>query len=338
MTTKRSFKIIQPDQDTKSSSGLIPSIFEIRDIPMKGRGLVAKVDIPIGTRILCEKPIVLADSMSPDILETFLALKLKALPKATQRSFLFLHNNYPGKRPFSGIFRTNALPCGSGSDVGGIYPTICLINHSCLPNSQNNWNGEKEQETIHAIRPIPEGSEITISYGGEGPSAVRKFGLEKSFGFNCTCPLCSLPSSDLQASDDRQSKIQKLDLSIGSPMTMMTNPGRSLSDCQALLHILQEEYEGHAGVLNARLYYDAFQISIAHGDSVRGSAFAERAYQARLICEGDDSPETMRMKSLAMKPTSHSSFGAYSTRWKTKKGEAMAASDTMEYENWLFRK
>ncbi|KAF4997433.1 hypothetical protein FGRMN_3797 [Fusarium graminum] len=338
MTTKSSLGQVQPDHDAMSSSGFNSHIFDIRDILMKGRGLVAKVDIPIGTRILCEKPILRAGSTSPNNLENFLALKLKALPKAKQRSFLSLHNNFPGKRPFSGIFRTNALPCGSGSDVGGIYPTICLINHSCLPNSHNNWNSEKEQETIHAIRPIAKGSEITISYSEGGPLAVRKLGLETSFGFNCTCLICSLPSSDIQASDDRQLKIQKLDASIGSPMTMMTNPRRSLHDCQALLHILQEEYEGHAGALNARLYYDAFQISIAHGDLVRGSAFAEKAYQVRLICEGDDSPQTMRMKSLALKPTGHSSFGAYSTRWKTKKGEEMVASDTAEYENWLFRK
>ncbi|KAM0351088.1 hypothetical protein ACHAPU_002870 [Fusarium lateritium] len=313
-------------------------IFEIRDIPMKGRGLVAKVDIPIGTRILCEKPILLAGPVLPDDLDNSLALRLKALPKAHQRSFLSLHNNFPGKRPFGGIFRTNALPCGSGSNVGGIYPTICLINHSCLPNSHNNWNSKEEHETIHAIRPIPEGSEITISYDKGGPSAVRKSALERSFGFNCTCPLCSLPPSDIRESDDRRSRIQKLDASIGSPMTMMTNPGSSLRDCQTLLHVLQKEYEGDAGILNARLYYDAFQISIAHGDLVRGSVFAEKAYQTRLTCEGEDSPETMRMKSLALKPTSHSNFGAYSTKWRTKKGEAMVASDTTEFENWLFRK
>ncbi|KAF4437247.1 SET domain-containing 5 [Fusarium acutatum] len=39
--------------DSPSSSDVPP--FEVRDIPRKGRGLIAKVDIAAGARILCEK-------------------------------------------------------------------------------------------------------------------------------------------------------------------------------------------------------------------------------------------------------------------------------------------
>ncbi|KAF9763893.1 hypothetical protein IL306_002965, partial [Fusarium sp. DS 682] len=158
-----SFKLYdQPDQ-APSNSALSTRLFEVRDIPPKGRGLVAKSDISIGTRIICEQPILLAQKMSPDLLEAILAAKLKDLSKAQQRQFLSLRNNHPGKHPFGGIFRTNALPCGSGASTGGIYPTICLINHSCSPNAHNNWNDNAKHETIHAVRPIRAGEEITIS-------------------------------------------------------------------------------------------------------------------------------------------------------------------------------
>lgn len=312
-------------------------LFEIQDIPAKGRGLVARFHIPVGTRILCEKPLIIVQPKSPNELESILATKLKALSKAEQRTFLSLHNNHPGKRPFSGIVRTNALPCGSDSKVGGIYPTICLINHSCLPNSHNNWNSSAEHETIHAIRPIKAGEEITIPYDRGGPSAVRKAFLKTAFGFDCECAGCTLPPSEIQASDARRLRIQDLDANIGDPRRMMSNPEKSLGDCHSLLHVLKEEYGGGAGALIPRLFYDAFQISVAHGDLARASIFAEKAYKARVICEGEDSPATQRAKSLALKPTGHSSFGVYSMKWKTTRETISTGLDTAEFEKWLFR-
>jgi hypothetical protein len=157
-------------------------IFEVKEIPGKGRGLVARLDIAMGTRILCEKPLLTAPSMPPNQVETYLAAKLKALPKASQRQILSLHNKSPGKFPFTNTFKTNALPCGLDSLTGALYPTICLINHSCIPNVQHTWNSEAEHETIHAIRPIKLQEEITISYDRGGTSNVRRAFLKESFG------------------------------------------------------------------------------------------------------------------------------------------------------------
>lgn len=275
--------------------------------------------------------------MPPDELEQVLARKLKALSKVEQRQFLSLHNNFPGKYPFSGIVKTNALPCGSGSHVGGVYPTACFINHSCLPNSHNNWNGDAEHETIHAIRPIKIGEEITISYDRGGRHTVRQAFLKETFGFHCNCRGCSLPPYDLQASDGRRLLIQNLDDSIGDPARMANNPKDSLGDCHALLQLLMLEFDGYAGALICRLYYDAFQVSIVHGDQARASVFAERAYTARVICEGEDSPETKRVKSLASKPSGHSSFGLCSTKWKTSKKMVPKGLTVAQFEKWLFR-
>ncbi|TGO48686.1 hypothetical protein BELL_1964g00010 [Botrytis elliptica] len=256
----RSYQQLQPDKlETPSSiaqllSGTDPiaelgiAPFEIKHIIGKGKGLVARVNISKGTRIICEKPLLKAGPMPHDELEAFLATKLKAMSRESQRQFLSLHNNFPGKNPFSGIFKTNALPCGSGSPIGSIYPTVCLINHSCMPNAHNSWDSAKEHETIHAIRSIERGAEVTISP-----------------------------------------------------------------------------------------YYDAFQISIAHGDQARASILAERAYKARVICEGEDSPETLRAKSLALKPAVHNSFGVYSRKWKSARDSVPKGLDTIQFDRWLFR-
>lgn len=289
-------------------------LFEIKDIPGKGKGLVARFNISSGTRILCEKPLVICRPQSShEELETFLVAKLKSMSKTSQRQFLALHNNFPGKYPFSGIFKTNALPCGSGSPVGAVYPTVCFINHSCLPNAHNNWNEAEEHETIHAIRPIEKGTEITIPYDHGGTQSKRQAFLEKSFGFTCTCSGCTLSPALLQASDNRRTQIQSLDDAIGDPFRMMSSPRESLSYCFSLLQVLEQEFDSCPWALLARLYYDAFQISIAHGDQARVSIFAERAYKARVICEGEDSPETLKVKSLALRPANHSRVMTHGT-------------------------
>ncbi|KAG4435222.1 hypothetical protein IFR05_009298 [Cadophora sp. M221] len=344
----RSYQQLQPNEveipssiaqllggtDPIAELGIAP--FEIKNIPGKGKGLVSRFNIAKGTRILCEKPLLTAGPMPPDALERSLATKLKAMSRESQRQFLSLHNNFLGKNPFSGIFKTNALPCGSGSLVGGVYPTSCFINHSCMPNAHNNWNSAKEHETIHAIRFIERGAEITLSYDHGGASSERRAFLKENFGFSCTCSCCILPPSSLQASDNRRTQMKNLDEAIGDPFRMMNNPEESLRDCYSLIQVLQE-FDRCAGAFIARLYYDAFQISIAHGDQARASVFADRAHKARVICEGEDSPETLRVKSLALKPAVHSSFEAYSRKWRSARDSVPEALDTVEFDKWLFR-
>jgi hypothetical protein len=151
--------------------------------------------------------------------------KVKALSKDQQRQYLSLHNNHSGGNVFSGIFRTNALPCGSGSAIGGVYPTICLINHSCNSNTHHSWNIMTSSETIHALRDIKAGEEITICYGEPKAFSARRAELRASFGFDCDCSLCSLPHAEIQESDARRIRIERLDEAIGDPGRVMNNPG-----------------------------------------------------------------------------------------------------------------
>jgi hypothetical protein len=312
-------------------------LFEIKEILEKGKGLIARFNISKGTRILCEKPLIKVQSMPSVELEPVLAARLKELSKASQRQFLSLHNSSPGRYPFSNTFKTNALPCGPKSPVGAVYPTICLINHSCVPNAHHSWHSSAECETIHAIRLINVGEEVTISYDHGRPSTARRNFLKEAFGFACTCRSCSLPPPELHASDARRLLIQGLDDAIGDPFRMASRPNESLRNCRSLLRALEEEYKECIGVLGFRLCYDAFQVCIAHGDQARASVFAERAYNIRVVVEGEDSPETQRMKTLALKPADHNSFGLCSMRWKTAKRMIPLGLNTAQFEQWLFR-
>ncbi|KAJ5882725.1 uncharacterized protein N7473_011159 [Penicillium subrubescens] len=121
---------------------------------LKKQGHCGSSDISSGTYILCEKSPLISQHQPREELKLLLAAQLKALSRESRRQFLSLPNTFPGKYPFTGIVKTNALPCGSGSYVAGVYPTVSRINHSCILNAHNSWNSSKEQETIHAIRPI----------------------------------------------------------------------------------------------------------------------------------------------------------------------------------------
>lgn len=116
----------------------------------------------------------------------------------------------------------------------------------------------------------------------------------------------------------------------------MNRPSDSLADCHSLLQLLDEEYHGTAVSAAARLYYDAFQISITHGDQARASVFAERAYKSRVTCEGEDSSATRKVKQLMEDPAGHWVFGT-SRRWKTAKGLVPKGLDAGAFEGWLWR-
>ncbi len=128
-----------------------------------------------------------------------------------------------------------------------------------------------------------------------------------------------------------------LDNAVGDSDRVMNKPDGCLADCHRLLQLLEEEYNGSAGALTARLYYDAFQISITHGDQARASVFAERGYRSRVICEGEYSPETREFKNLMDNPAGHRNFEV-SRRWKTAKGLVPKELDTDGFEKWLWRK
>lgn len=90
----------------------------------------------------------------------------------------------------------------------------------------------------------------------------------------------------------------------------MKQSEESPADCHSLLEVLEDEYKGGVGALIARLYYDAFQISISYGDQARASVFPEKGCRSRGMCGGIDSSETRQIKSLREKAAEHRNFEA----------------------------
>ncbi|KAI4937240.1 uncharacterized protein J4E92_001970 [Alternaria infectoria] len=315
------------------------SLYDVRKIPGKGRGLVARSDILEGTRILCEKPLLMIpNNMSKEQLEARLARDLKALDKTQQRQFFSLHNSYTGKYVLGGIFKTNSMACGSDSSAIAIFPTISFINHSCLPNSHYNWNDSMGMQTIHVTRDLRAGEEISICYTDSGSASVRQAYLKKHFGFDCSCAICSLSATHRNASDARREEISRLQDTFAEADHAMSQPEEAFFDLRKIVELLNKEFKGAAKVPEADIYCYAVQLSLFHSDEARASVFAERAYKALLICVGEDGENAQEMKALIDNPASDADFGSLSSRWRSNKYDAPRGRDfgKSHFEDWLW--
>lgn len=335
---------VEMEQGVKAKQGsdrVGDGLYAIKPILGKGFGFIATSKIPKGTRLLSESPIFKVprdtDNAHLRAMESIIVERLKTIGKDQQRAFFSLHNSH-GKSysPFLGIAMTNVLPLGSEAQQGGLFLEASRINHSCNHNAQNTWNANSDQLTIHVFKDVEVGEEITISYlNGSESYKTRQAVLKNKFGFNCVCHLCSLSSEQRRQSDRRLDEITRLDGLIGDGMRIISTPIACLHDAYTLLQLLKEERVADARI--PRLYYDALQIAIANGDQARAKAFAERAYAARVILEGDDSPESIRLKGLAKRPADHRLYGT-STSWRQAAEKVPQGLGERDFENWLWRK
>ncbi|KAH6637398.1 hypothetical protein C7974DRAFT_140533 [Boeremia exigua] len=328
--------------DVTAQSTTFDSIYAFQDVPGRGKGLVVKEKISKGTRILSEEAVVtLSESAGSERLRISICKQVEALSEMQRRDFLSMHNIHPYRNAaeqYLGIFRTNSLPAEAVGDRGAIFPEACRINHACDNNAQKNWNEKTKRHTVHALRDINKGEEITITYLGPLKNRkARQEVLRERFDFECLCRLCSLPPEQSQESDRRLEDIHRLDGVIDQLGAdgVLVSPLRTLRyfDQQVRLYIEQ----GREDVGFAQALANAAQLVIANSDLARGRIFAERAASVWKTILGGDSTQAIKHRALAQDPSKYELFGV-ARKWKTKVDETPQGLGPSDFEDWLWRR
>jgi hypothetical protein len=210
-------------------------------VPNKGYGCFALAPIARGTRILEDQPLLVVTE--GHYLLRDIELVFEGLTDAQKSLYYTLHSGHgqdPRKWPsriaegvalrerqriqeqhdartgqepsLISIFQTNCMEVNQGAAV---FPHASRFNHCCNPNACFSWNAAIKRETIHIMKDVTAGEEITLSYCDmihDKPS--RSYEL-KHYGFECDCPACAGDESDettfAHASAVRRFRLQDLD-------------------------------------------------------------------------------------------------------------------------------
>ncbi|KAL6411552.1 SET domain-containing protein 5 [Ilyonectria robusta] len=190
--------------------------------------------------------------------------------------------------------------------------------------------------SIHALRDIEEGHEITIYYLNTLLSReTRQEALRTTFMFTCSCRLCSLPRHQSQESDRRLDEILRLEASIVEKglVGYISAPERTLRYADRIVCLYNEHRPDDGGL--PRAFLSAAHIAIVHGDLARAQIFVERARLGWTALEGDDSH--LQVTLLSQDPSKSKSYGL-SMKWKTSVDEIPKELAPEEFEDWLWRR
>ncbi|KAJ4394754.1 SET domain-containing protein 5 [Gnomoniopsis smithogilvyi] len=284
-----------------------PPPFYATEVPGKGTGLVANRTIKRGEPIMTWQPTFmihrkLTDDLEPDDLRYILDAALNKLPAPRRRAFLQQLGQFGGHR-VSDILLTNAfqMDVGEDGDEGhhlGNFPDVSRFNHDCRPNVAFRID-EKLTHHTHAVRDIPAGEELTLSYMNPFEThAVRQQHILRSWGFQCTCQHCSMSEEGIRDSDARLYEIDELEAELGD----FTSSKASVKMVERLIELYRKERldaKDHGAYVLAALNYNLF------GDAKNARKFANLAVEAGIIEYGENAEDVEAMRVLARDPSKH---------------------------------
>lgn len=307
---------------------------ETRDIPGKGRGLVAKRAIYRGEQILAYTPALvirrsLVDDLSREDQLRLLRDAVARLPATTRVAFWrqLGQTHQEGDDDILDIVMNNSFnlplrPGGTGPTFIGNFPEVSMYNHDCRPSVTFHLDAGLVHRT-HAARKasaVQPGEELSISYVESFRAReVRRARTKRNWGFECACAQCMLPEALVNASDHRLWRIYEVENALaldvhtkptGVSRRKSAEKGSVPSDLDAvelLLSLYEQErlLESHgASAYNvAALNYSAYrrrELAIK---------YALLALEAYIVESGARSEGATDMVALLEEPERHWSWG-----------------------------
>jgi hypothetical protein len=196
-----------------ASSSEVP--WEVRDTEFKGKAAYSLHDYKEGDCIYKEKPLVWVPFHWPFNPEQVIEVdaRVAELSYEDQEVFYDCANAYEeldGEAPSiaAGIFYTNSFDmCGAHhGESCCMYPNIARLNHSCEPNTRQEYCAETMRLLLYADKDIAIGEQLTDSYTDiTQPVDVRRKALEKWYKFHCDCDKCEREAANSVSSSKKAS-------------------------------------------------------------------------------------------------------------------------------------
>ncbi|KAI0314012.1 hypothetical protein OF83DRAFT_1064497 [Amylostereum chailletii] len=292
--------------------------FLVRDLPGRGKGVIATRDITRGELLIRESPLFRVPSSintSPiDLLHSLLAPLSHAQREAFYNlSFVNMPHHlatdteaYRAHLPLA-IFQTNAV--AAGSDAIGIFPRMARLNHGCSHafNSVYSWRDDEEVLVVHALKNISAGEELlTVYFSTMCPRIERQRQLALDYAFECTCASCSLPPAQSALSDARLSQMAALYRQFSSWKNGAVTSNEAVEIARKIWRLGEEEgYHSERG----RLAADAALVAAAAGDEAALVAWAQLAERWAGYELGTDSALAREMRAAVAHPQGHATWG-----------------------------
>ncbi|KIY01129.1 uncharacterized protein Z520_02681 [Fonsecaea multimorphosa CBS 102226] len=166
-------------------------------IPGKGMGMLASRALQRGDLVTAYTPYLLAhmeNVLSTSERERFLRVAVDQLPPASRDQYLGLAKIYGEPSVVvQDVVKANAFEMQVAGQMHlAVFPEASRMNHACAPNAQYYLSPGFLTHFVHAVRPIAQDEEITISYAPPlRLYADRQSYLQSTFQFTCTCPRCT---------------------------------------------------------------------------------------------------------------------------------------------------
>jgi hypothetical protein len=173
--------------------------------------------------------------------------------------------------------------------------------------------------TTVAVRDIPAGEELTVSYiFGKTPRARRLSQLSE-WGFTCQCSQCTLPTRESGASDIRIRLIKELEDEIEKIMGRPGGKGVKPEMAGKLVELYREE---RLDAYLAPTYTKAALIYSMFGNEERAREYAREAVGALERETGPHAKDIASMERLAENPKAHWSWAIKATTGRPGVGAA----------------
>ncbi|KAG0136466.1 hypothetical protein HOY82DRAFT_69664 [Tuber indicum] len=184
------------------SHPFLPPEVEIRQTATMGYSLFVLSDIPAGTLLFSESPLITIKHEDVP-LQTLIQQSLSPADPRIIRSFYNLHNahhrwSYSPRTPAqglaieAGIWLTNCILLSPSTSA--VFEAMSRINHSCIPNVELEWSEERGLMGLFSTRDLAAGDEAFRSYFedrvGHRLVQVRQEYLAGGWAFECGCRRC----------------------------------------------------------------------------------------------------------------------------------------------------